>query len=177
MDGMTAQHALEMNPAIAKRAMTVWQDAYPAKPKALHFINMPSFMESIFNMVQSFQKQKMKERTIVHPRVCPFVTAYCSTTRSDPEIAFQILMTAYLLFLQPSLSYLPLCAGIPGHASRGPWDRHSACWVWGHQWYCTGAHRWKGQQFLRHGCSVEPSCSQVALAFSSAALLFRKWNK
>ena len=114
MDGMTAQHALEMNPAIAKRAMTVWQDAYPAKPKALHFINMPSFMESIFNMVQSFQKQKMKERTIVHPRVCPFVTAYCLTTRSDPEIAFQILMTAYLLFLQTKFVILtPLC--------RDPW--------------------------------------------------------
>jgi hypothetical protein len=74
MDGMTAQHALEMNPAMAKRAMTVWQDAYPAKPKALHFINMPGFMESIFSMVQSFQKEKMRERNIVHPRVsehCP----------------------------------------------------------------------------------------------------------
>jgi CRAL/TRIO domain len=69
MDGMTAQHAMEMNPAMAKRAMTVWQDAYPSKPKALHFINMPGFMETIFTMVQSFQKEKMRERSIVHPRV------------------------------------------------------------------------------------------------------------
>jgi hypothetical protein len=69
MEGMTAQHALEMNPALAKRAMTVWQDAYPAKPKALHFINMPSVMEAIFSMMQSFQKEKMKKRSIVHPKV------------------------------------------------------------------------------------------------------------
>ena len=66
---MTAQHALEMNPAMAKRAMTVWQDASPGKPKAFHLINMPSVMESIFNVMQSLQKEKMKERTIVHPKV------------------------------------------------------------------------------------------------------------
>ena len=67
LSGMTASHAMSMTPAIAKRAMTVWQDAYPSRPKALHFINMPPVIESVFKMVQNFQKQKMKERNHVHP--------------------------------------------------------------------------------------------------------------
>jgi len=66
LSGMTASHAMSMTPAIAKRAMTVWQDAYPSRPKALHFLNMPPVIESVFKMVQSFQKQKMKERNHVH---------------------------------------------------------------------------------------------------------------
>ena len=67
LSGMTASHAMSMTPAIAKRAMTVWQDAYPTRPKALHFVNMPPVIESVFKMVQSFQKQKMRERNHVHP--------------------------------------------------------------------------------------------------------------
>ena len=69
MEGMTAQHALEMNPAVAKKAMTVWQDAYPAKPKALHMMNLPPVMETIYNMMQSFQKEKMRKRNVLHPKV------------------------------------------------------------------------------------------------------------
>ena len=43
------------------------QDAYPRRPKALHFINMPSVMESVFKMAQGFQKEKMRARNHVHP--------------------------------------------------------------------------------------------------------------
>eukprot|EP00092_Neocalanus_flemingeri_P023117 GFUD01025065.1.p1 GENE.GFUD01025065.1~~GFUD01025065.1.p1 ORF type:complete len:185 (-),score=61.12 GFUD01025065.1:187-702(-) len=68
MAGMTASHALSLNPAVAKKAMTVWQDAYPARPKALHFINMPPVIESVFKMVEGFQKEKMKKRNHVHPK-------------------------------------------------------------------------------------------------------------
>ena len=50
MEGMTLAKTLSMTPAVAKRAMTVWQDAYPTRPKALHFINFPSVMESIFKV-------------------------------------------------------------------------------------------------------------------------------
>ena len=66
LSGMTASHAMSMTPAVAKRAMTVWQDAYPTRPKALHFLNMPPVIENVFKMVQTFQKQKMKERNHVH---------------------------------------------------------------------------------------------------------------
>merc|ERR1711971_750366 len=51
MAGMTASHALRMNPVVAKKAMTVWQDAYPSRPKALHFVNMPPVIESVFTMM------------------------------------------------------------------------------------------------------------------------------
>jgi hypothetical protein len=68
LGGMTASHALKMNPVVSKKAMTVWQEAYPARPKALHFVNMPPVMESVFRMVQSFQKEKMRERNHVHPK-------------------------------------------------------------------------------------------------------------
>eukprot|EP00090_Calanus_glacialis_P005758 TRINITY_DN14460_c0_g1_i1.p1 TRINITY_DN14460_c0_g1~~TRINITY_DN14460_c0_g1_i1.p1 ORF type:complete len:328 (-),score=102.47 TRINITY_DN14460_c0_g1_i1:46-993(-) len=68
MGGMTAAHALSMNPVMAKKAMTVWQDAYPARPKALHFINMPPVIESVFKMMEGFQKEKMKKRNHVHPK-------------------------------------------------------------------------------------------------------------
>ena len=68
MAGMTAAHALSMNPVVAKKAMTVWQDAYPARPKALHFINMPPVIESVFKMMEGFQKEKMRKRNHVHPK-------------------------------------------------------------------------------------------------------------
>jgi len=66
LDNMTLAHAI--SPAVAKKAMTVWQDAYPTRPKALHFINMPPVMESLFKMVQGFQKEKMRQRNHVHPK-------------------------------------------------------------------------------------------------------------
>jgi hypothetical protein len=68
MAGMTASHALKMNPVVAKKAMTVWQDAYPARPKALHFINMPPVIESVYKMFEGFQKEKMRQRNHVHPK-------------------------------------------------------------------------------------------------------------
>jgi len=68
MAGMTASHALKMNPVVAKKAMTVWQDAYPTRPKALHFINMPPVIESVYKMFEGFQKEKMKARNHVHPK-------------------------------------------------------------------------------------------------------------
>jgi len=66
LNNMTLAHAI--SPAVAKKAMTVWQDAYPTRPKALHFVNMPPVMERMFNMVQGFQKEKMRERNHVHPK-------------------------------------------------------------------------------------------------------------
>jgi len=68
MAGMTASHALRMNPVVAKKAMTVWQDAYPSRPKAMHFVNMPPVIESVFRMMQGLQKEKMRQRNHVHPK-------------------------------------------------------------------------------------------------------------
>lgn len=42
--------------------MTVFQDAYPTNPKAMYFLGMPSFVESAFNVMKGFMKDKMKNR-------------------------------------------------------------------------------------------------------------------
>lgn len=68
MAGMTAKHAMQMNPVVVKKAMTVWQEGYPSQPKALHFLNLPPVMESIFKLFESFQKEKMRKRNHVHPK-------------------------------------------------------------------------------------------------------------
>ena len=41
------------------------QDAYPQRPKGMHFMDMPTIMEGIFNIMQSFANAKMKERIVV----------------------------------------------------------------------------------------------------------------
>ena len=38
------------------------QDAFPSRPKAMHFINMPSLMEAVFSIMKGFTNNKMKER-------------------------------------------------------------------------------------------------------------------
>jgi len=68
MSGMTASHAAMINPALAKKAMTVWQDANPQNPKAMHFLNMPPVLVAVFTMIQNLQKEKMRKRNIVHPK-------------------------------------------------------------------------------------------------------------
>ena len=66
--GTTLGHLRNFSPSIAKKAMTVFQDAYPANPKAMYFLGMPSFVENAFNLMKGFMKQKMKDR--IH--VCLF---------------------------------------------------------------------------------------------------------
>ena len=50
------------SPSVGKKAMTIFQEAYPSNPKAMYFLGMPSFMESIFNVMMSFSKEKFKQR-------------------------------------------------------------------------------------------------------------------
>jgi len=68
MSGLTVQHAAQVSISFAKKLITVFQEAYPTSPKAFHVLNMPGVMESIHNMMQSFQKKKMRERQHIHPK-------------------------------------------------------------------------------------------------------------
>ena len=65
LEGMALSKTVGMTPALMKRASTV-QEAMPTRPKAIHILNFPSFMESIYKMSTSFLKQKMRERHHVH---------------------------------------------------------------------------------------------------------------
>ncbi len=47
---------------------TIFEEIYPARPKVMHFLNIPGFMEALFNMFKGFMKKKMQERIVVHPK-------------------------------------------------------------------------------------------------------------
>jgi len=64
----TAQHARMMNPVIAKKGLTIFEEAYPARPKAMHFLNFPPVMQGVFTMMQSFLTEKMRKRNQVHQK-------------------------------------------------------------------------------------------------------------
>jgi len=63
--GATAGHLTLFSLPIMKKLITMIE-AWPMRPKAEHVLNMPSFFESMHNMMQSMQKQKMRDRTKVH---------------------------------------------------------------------------------------------------------------
>jgi len=64
----TAGQAKLFNPVTAKKAITLFQEAYPSRPKGMHFVNMTDVMMVVFNMFQQFQKEKMKQRNKIHKR-------------------------------------------------------------------------------------------------------------
>ncbi|KAF2349281.1 CRAL-TRIO lipid binding domain, partial [Trinorchestia longiramus] len=64
--GAVAAHAMQLTPAFVKKAMTIWQDGYPMRPKALHYINTPQSFDTVFNIFKSFMKEKMRKRVLVH---------------------------------------------------------------------------------------------------------------
>merc|ERR1712013_298425 len=64
----TAQHARMMNPVIAKKGLTIFEEAYPARPKAMHFLNFPPVMQGVFTMMQGFLTEKMRKRNQVHQK-------------------------------------------------------------------------------------------------------------
>ncbi|XP_017774660.1 PREDICTED: alpha-tocopherol transfer protein-like [Nicrophorus vespilloides] len=66
MKGSTMAHMTAMTPSIVKKSMTVFQEACPTRPKAGHFINIPSFFDAMFNMMKPFLNEKMKKRMVVH---------------------------------------------------------------------------------------------------------------
>ncbi|XP_050697147.1 retinol-binding protein pinta-like isoform X1 [Eriocheir sinensis] len=66
LKGVTAAHALQMSPPLVKKAMTIWQDGYPMRPKGLNYINTPEAFNTVFNIFKSFMKEKMKRRVHIH---------------------------------------------------------------------------------------------------------------
>jgi len=68
LQGAGPQHALMMNPVSAKKMVMLLQEAYPARPKGMHFLNFPPAMQAVYNLMQSFQKEKMRQRNKIHPK-------------------------------------------------------------------------------------------------------------
>ncbi|XP_050697219.1 alpha-tocopherol transfer protein-like isoform X7 [Eriocheir sinensis] len=63
---MSLSHVYIFTPSIAKKAMVLWQDGYPMRPKGLNYINTPEAFNTVFNIFKSFMKEKMKRRVHIH---------------------------------------------------------------------------------------------------------------
>ncbi|XP_071526872.1 retinol-binding protein pinta-like isoform X8 [Panulirus ornatus] len=66
LERATAAHAMQMTPSLVKKAMTIWQEGYPVRPKGLNYINTPAAFDTVFNIFKSFMKEKMKRRVHIH---------------------------------------------------------------------------------------------------------------
>ncbi|XP_069691386.1 retinol-binding protein pinta-like [Periplaneta americana] len=62
----TLTHFTQFTPSLIKRGTTLFQEGYPMRPKGLHHITTNSAFTTIFNMLKSFMKDKMKNRLFVH---------------------------------------------------------------------------------------------------------------
>lgn len=64
--GITLDHMMAMTPSLMKKAVKITEDGFPLRPKAIHYINAPSAMESFFNLFKSFMKKKLADRLHIH---------------------------------------------------------------------------------------------------------------
>jgi len=64
--GVKTAHLSLVGPATVKKLITMMETAWPIRPQANHLVNMPALAESLMALVQSLQKEKMRERNIVH---------------------------------------------------------------------------------------------------------------
>ena len=88
------------SPAIGKKAMTVFQEAYPTNPKAMYFLGMPNFVESAFNIMKGFMKDKMKGR--LHVRL------FCSILQSFTIFIISLKKLIEILLIFFSKLILPI---------------------------------------------------------------------
>ncbi|KAK9730674.1 CRAL/TRIO domain [Popillia japonica] len=49
-----------MSQSVTRKALTYMQEAYPIRPKEMHFFNIPSFFDAMMSLIKPFLKQKMK---------------------------------------------------------------------------------------------------------------------
>jgi len=64
--GLTFNHTMAWPPTILKKAMVLWQEGYPMRPKGLNYINTPAAFNTVFDIFKGFMKEKMKKRMYVH---------------------------------------------------------------------------------------------------------------
>lgn len=60
--GISLSHLLQFTPTFIKKMTMLQQDSAPIRQKASHFVNMPAFAMTVFNIFQSFAKEKNKRR-------------------------------------------------------------------------------------------------------------------
>lgn len=66
--GSTMAHMKNFSPTMSKKMITIFEEAYPSRPKEMHILNMPGFVDSVFNMIKGFMKEKMRQRMQIHKK-------------------------------------------------------------------------------------------------------------
>ncbi|CAB3376560.1 Hypothetical predicted protein [Cloeon dipterum] len=66
MSNFKMGHMTQAMPSLMKKVAVCSEEGYPFRPQAMHVIKMPSFMETMFKLYQSFTKEKLNRRTFVH---------------------------------------------------------------------------------------------------------------
>ncbi|XP_014483430.1 PREDICTED: alpha-tocopherol transfer protein-like [Dinoponera quadriceps] len=62
----TPTHFAKFTPSMVKKFLVCVQEAYPAKLKQVHVINVSPFVDTIHNFVKPFLKEKIRERIFMH---------------------------------------------------------------------------------------------------------------
>lgn len=60
--GISISHFTQFSPSFIKKSIMYQQDAMPIREKGSHFVKMPQFALSIFNLFKSFLNEKNKQR-------------------------------------------------------------------------------------------------------------------
>ncbi|GLV36760.1 uncharacterized protein CBL_02405 [Carabus blaptoides fortunei] len=66
MGNATISHCLKNNPVVLNKIRAVIQKAYSDRVAAVHFINLPSYAETMVTLTKSLMKAKMADRVHVH---------------------------------------------------------------------------------------------------------------
>ncbi|XP_037951319.1 alpha-tocopherol transfer protein-like [Teleopsis dalmanni] len=62
----TAAHFVHITPSLMKKLAVFSEEAMPLRQKAGHFLHMPSFFSSIFNVIKPMLSEKQQNRMFIH---------------------------------------------------------------------------------------------------------------
>ncbi|KAL0158170.1 hypothetical protein M9458_046246, partial [Cirrhinus mrigala] len=64
--GVGLSQASNPGPLLAKKVVSILQDGFPIRIKAVNIINEPRIFKGIFAIIKPFLKEKMAERYVLH---------------------------------------------------------------------------------------------------------------
>lgn len=71
--GVSLAHMVQFNPSFIKKMTMLQQDAFPIRQKGSHFVKMPQFALTVFNIFKSFMNEKNKSRV---SKLIPYMDVY-----------------------------------------------------------------------------------------------------
>lgn len=55
-------HLIQIQPALLKKILMIWQESSPLRQKGIHYINAPKSFEQLFRLIKSMSGEKMGKR-------------------------------------------------------------------------------------------------------------------